>query len=118
LKVRYRGDRELPALVRQGESSLAVDREYVVFQIHARSGGDSYFRIETIPGEPPGLFNVRMFEITFPELPGGWAARLSEDASVTVGPPEWNISGFWESYLDRDESAVISYEIWRSRMLE
>ncbi len=109
MRVKYKGS--VPQQVSgQGVESLDPQREYVVLEISTLPGRPSYFRIEVLSGDAPALFDVRLFEVTSPQIPSSWVASLQDDGLLTVGPLSWRTPGFWEAYLNRERWALKAYE--------
>lgn len=67
-----------------------------------------WLRIENDLGRP-ALYDSRCFAEVDGALPSGWSVRLLSSGSVTVGPTELLVSGFWERYFDGDSEAVATY---------
>lgn len=68
MRVKY-ADRRLEGVSHQGIDALSVGHEYAVLEISSLADRPSYFRIEVVNGEPPALFDVRLFEVTSPAIP-------------------------------------------------
>ena len=98
----------------QGADSLTVGHEYSVQEIYSRFGGPTFFRIAFAENETPALFDVRLFSVASPAVPSSWAIRLLSNGSMIVGPPAWQVDGFWEAFLDRRRWAVEAYLDGRS----
>lgn len=116
MRVKYAGPRPGGAS-HQGVDALSVGREYTVLEISTLADRPSYFRIEVVNGEPPALFDVRLFDLTSPMIPQNWTGSLDESGLLTIGPKAWRERDFWEAYLERREWAVTVYERERTAIL-
>lgn len=116
MRVKYAGRRP-EGVSRQGVDALSVGRDYAVLEISSLADRPSYFRIEVVDGEPPALFDVRLFDVTSPIIPPNWMCSLDESGLLTIGPKAWRESDFWEAYLERREWAVTVYERERKAIL-
>src|SRR5213080_4051399 len=101
----------------QGSAALEPERQYVVLEVYCRFGGPFYFRIEHSKNEAPALFDTRLFKITSPGVPPSWCMFQYDDGSLKFGPKSWQVEGFWQAYLDRDEWALGTYETERAEAL-
>jgi hypothetical protein len=54
MMVKYVGQQP-EGISHQGVDALSAEREYPVLEISSLAGRPSYFRIEVVEGEPPGL---------------------------------------------------------------
>lgn len=116
MQAKYAGRRP-EGVSYQGADALSVGREYAVLEISSLADRPSYFRIEVVNGEPPALFDVRLFEVTSPAIPPNWMCSLDESGLLTIGPKAWREIDFWEAYLERREWAVAVYEREREAIL-
>lgn len=116
MRVRYEGGRP-ESVSGQGIDGLTAGREYAVLEISSLAGRLSYFRIEVVEGEPPALFDVRLFEVTSSAIPPNWIVSLDEGGLLTIGPKAWRENDFWEAYLEQQEWAVAGYARERNKIL-
>jgi len=116
--MRVKLKNEAAASVSQsGPEALRPGRAYTVQEISTMAERASYFRIEVVRHEPPALFDVRLFEVVTPLIPSNWAASLTAEGLLTIGPLAWRVPEFWNAVLDRQDWAVEAYEKERDREL-
>ncbi|MFH8404723.1 hypothetical protein ACH4FX_08090 [Streptomyces sp. NPDC018019] len=114
MKVRFEGTSSQDARVSQGAESLRVGNEYLVLEIYSQTDRGNYFRIESMPGELPGLFDSRLFSVTARNLPSTWRAFTSASGSLSLCPEPWGDPGFWESLMDGELWAIECYRTEKS----
>ncbi|WP_129248594.1 hypothetical protein [Streptomyces sioyaensis] len=109
MKVRFTGAASHNEGITQGASSLETGIEYQVLEIYTQSEGPNFIRIESIPGQLPGLFDSRLFHVTQSEIPINWRTFIGTNGGISIRPALWHAPGFWESLMDGEEWAVGCY---------
>lgn len=89
---------------------LRLDHEYVVLEVAAYPEGRVDLRLVSDDAGTPALFDAAMFMTVDGRMPNTWEARLEEGGVLRLGPPEWMEPGFWESYFDREPTALEAFE--------
>jgi hypothetical protein len=118
MKVRYEGASDFEQRILQGSRSLTVGDEYTVLEVYAQSDGANFFRIEYSEKENPSLLDSRLFQIVSSRIPEFWCITSVADGSLTMGPSEWNVPGFWEAFMEHEEWAIDVYRSIRSKVVE
>lgn len=87
---------------------LKPNIDYVVLAIECLGGAPSY-RIAAANGTP-ALFEPSLFEIVDASVDPDWIVRHSDGGSTELIPARWSEPGFWESFFDGEEHAVVLYK--------
>ncbi|MGJ7907346.1 hypothetical protein ACOQFL_12795 [Actinopolyspora sp. H202] len=114
MKVIFIGQEGQEPCALWGASALREGREYVVLEAEFLTGGANKFRIEVNCGEFPPLFDSRLFKVVDSTLSSAWTVSINWDGSVTMAPPDWQDTGFWENFSEYFDAAIESYEYWRN----
>jgi len=77
-------------------SWLTIGQEYVVLEIKASDAQGVSLRVMTDEADAGGgLYPITPFEITDPRPSPRWRIAADGYGGMTVGPPEWQVPGFW-----------------------
>jgi hypothetical protein len=110
--VKFDAERHPVAPVDGGGTGWLTDgREYRVIEVvvEARQGSHhALLRLAADDGTP-ALFDARCFAVVDAALPPFWHVELSND-HTTIGPPDFQAPGFWESFFNREEAAVATFD--------
>lgn len=104
MQVRYDAARHPVKPADGGGGDYLRDGE--VYEVIELCSGASWtsLRIGTTEGTP-ALFDARGFVVVDDSIPADWRIEVGRD-TVTLGPSEFLVPGFWEDYFDRSEVAV------------
>jgi hypothetical protein len=84
---------------------ITLHSEYHVVSLLAEPGGVQ-LQIVTDDGRSLGWFDSTNFLTVDGSLPHNWAARVGEGGALELGPQDWLVPGFWESYYDGDPTTA------------
>lgn len=85
---------------------LTVGRIYDVLEVYAYPGGQVELRIESDDQQTPALFDSSCFVTVDETMSKSWAARIGDSGALLLGPREWSLPGFWESFFDGSDEAL------------
>ena len=88
---------------------LTLHREYLLLALLAVPGKSIKFRVLSDDGRTPILADSSLFAAPSQDLPGTWAAAVTEGGVVEIGPSRWLVPGFWERFFDREPEAVLVF---------
>jgi hypothetical protein len=93
---------------------LTVGRIYDVLEVYAYPGGPVELRIESDDQKTPALFDSSCFVTVDETIAESWVASVGESGTFLLGPKEWSLPGFWESFFDGNDEALKSFALGRS----
>jgi hypothetical protein len=97
-------------------SRLDVGGVYHVLCIWSQQGQVS-LRVVGKEPETPALYRLEMFEVVSSKVPAVWEAFAPRPDCLSISPPEWNQTGFWEDFFDRDPVAAECFERIRAQIV-
>lgn len=89
--------------------SVEVGREYTV--ISMLMSPVHPLQLQLLVGEPvtPAWFDAHLFSTTSSKIPSNWTIKMDASHMLSMGPAAWRLSGYWESYFNKDEWAIDLY---------